>query len=367
MRKRMKKKKMMNKYSLMLFFLVLSLVMSAQTNLYRINGTVSPQHDGDLVTLFTFTGDYIRSVDSAYVANGHFSFTGSEYLYERSLISMGNYPDTVLVAELLLERGPIEVKMNVQSEVYSPIQKEYQQYLDSCAILYEPIATADGQEGQEEVLNAAWQRFYAYKFQFKKKHIHDGIGRALFLDESGHFDDPYFYELYELLTDKDKQRCDVRSDYERRRRHDEQRQLVNKPYLNFKLINSVGEDRQISDYVGKSKLLFLDFWASWCGPCIAQKPQIRELYDKYKEDGFEILGISLDENREHWLTALKKTENAWPELGVESREQVEELRKLYSITGIPAGVLIDQSGTIIHTQCGRWQMLKLILEAYYKK
>lgn len=352
------------------FFLLYSSLLSAQTSSFRIDGNVNPRYNDALVTLFTFTGDYVRSVDSTYVKNGCFCFEGPEYLYEKSLISIGNYPDTVLVAELLLERGTIEVEMKVESVVRSPIALEYKQYRDSCGVLYSLIADIEkqsGQEGQEEAWKAAYQRLYDYNFQFKKKHIHNGIGRSLFLYESGFMNDPYFYDLYELMSDRDKQRDDVKRDYENRKKREERQQLANKPYANFTLFDSVDEKHQISDYVGKSKLLFVEFWASWCGPCIAQKPQIKEIYEKYNKDGFEILGISLDEQKNHWLASLKKSESPWLEFYTGGKEQVAEFYKLYNITGIPSGVLIDQSGKIIHADCGRWFVLKALLEAYYKK
>lgn len=103
--------------------------------------------------------------------------------------------------------------------------------------------------------------------------------------------------------------------------------MSGKPFFNFSLINPQGETKQISDYVYKSNLLFLDFWASWCGPCLAQEPQIIKLYQEYKKNGFEILGISLDVNRENWQMALKKKEAIrWPELCVADKKQSEELR-----------------------------------------
>ncbi|MEG0109340.1 MAG: TlpA disulfide reductase family protein, partial [Lachnospiraceae bacterium] len=278
-------------------------------------------------------------------------------------LTIGSYPDTVLVAELLLERGPIEVEMKAKSEVRSPIQREYQQFRDSSAILGKRVGALNGTKAHEE----AFRQYDLYRFQFKKKHIHNALGRSLFLDETGISDADLSAQLYELLSDKDKQRCDVRTDFENRKRRDKKQGLVDQPYLDFTLINADGKERRIADYVGKSKLLFLDFWASWCGPCIAQKPQIKELYEKYKGDGLEILSISLDENVDSWLAALKKSEKVFPELCAGSKERVKELRELYCITGIPDGILIDQSGKIIHAHCGYWLMLKYLLEAYYKK
>lgn len=354
----------MKKYSLLLLLPFFSLTAGAQDNFYQINGKADTRYNGALVTLFTFTGDYIRSVDSTYVADGHFSFTGSEYLYEKSVISMGNYPDSVFAAELYLERGPIEVELKQKPVVRSPYITDYRLYADSCR----KIERAYAIEGQSQAFyDEGNDRLLSYKYQFKKKYIQNGIGRSLLVNEILYASDPYFYKLYELLPEREKQRYDVQESYKERVRKDKQVQQENKPFPDLTLTNSTGEKQRISDYAGKSELLYLDFWASWCGPCMSQKPHIKELYEKYKGDGFKILGISLDTDTKRWLAAIERTGSVWPELYAASKECEAEIRESYNIVGIPYGVLIDQSGKVIKANCGHWQILKWILEEYYKK
>ena len=271
----------MKKYSLLLLLPFFSLTAGAQDNFFQINGKADTRYNGALVTLFTFTGDYIRSVDSTYVADGHFSFTGSEYLYEKSVISMGNYPDSVFAAELYLERGPIEVELKQKPVVRSPYITDYRLYADSCR----KIERAYAIEGQSQAFyDEGNDRLLSYKYQFKKKYIQNGIGRSLLVNEILYASDPYFYKLYELLPEREKQRYDVQESYKERVRKDKQVQQENKPFPDLTLTNSTGEKQRISDYAGKSELLYLDFWASWCGPCMSQKPHIKELYEKYKDD-----------------------------------------------------------------------------------
>lgn len=115
---------MQNRY-LLLIVLLCSLKLSAQDSRFCVIGTTDTKYNDSLVTFFTFTGDIIRTVDSTYVENGSFSFKGLEYLYEKSLISLGNYPDTVLSAEIFLEKGDIFVDLKRQSTVVSPLLDEY--------------------------------------------------------------------------------------------------------------------------------------------------------------------------------------------------------------------------------------------------
>ena len=81
---------------------------------------------------------------------------------------------------------------------------------------------------------------------------------------------------------------------------------------------------------------------------------------------FGILGISLDVNTASWLSVLAKKENLWPELCIAGKEDDKRIRELYSITGIPFGVLLDKSGKIIAVVNAGWQHLKMILNEYYK-
>ena len=71
------------------------------------------------------------------------------------------------------------------------------------------------------------------------------------------------------------------------------------------------------------------------------------MYEKYKGDGFKILGISLDTDTKRWLAAIERTGSVWPELCAASKECEAEIRESYNIVGIPYGVLIDQSGKVI--------------------
>lgn len=353
----------MNKYVLSFCLFVYSWCISAQGSNFHIKGTVDSKYDGALVTLFTITGNIVRSVDSTYVENGRFGFVGPEYIYEKSIISLGNYPDTVLSAELYLERGPIEVELKHNSVVRSPLVLEYQQFLDSCAEYRRQIKAA---LGKKEWVGDMELNLCEYKSRFKKKHIHNGLGRGLFLREAYNIYDPYFDELYEMLSERDKSRGDVKSEYENRKKRQNQQFLAGKQYMDFVLVDSLGDEKKISDYIGKNDFLFIDFWASWCGPCRAQEPHLVRLYREYEDKGLGILRISLDTDRAKWLSMLKNTHGLWAELCVANGEDEKRLRKLYNIAGIPFGVIVDKSGKITSVVTAGWQHLEMLLKAYYK-
>ena len=79
-------------------------------------------------------------------------------------------------------------------------------------------------------------------------------------------------------------------------------------FIDIELITPEGERKWLSEYVGHSKFLFIDFWASWCGPCIADIPKIKQVYEKYKDKGLEVLSISMDYSNKSWTIAMDKVD-----------------------------------------------------------
>lgn len=105
-----------------------------------------------------------------------------------------------------------------------------------------------------------------------------------------------------------------------------------------------GKTLSLTDLRGKYVLI--DFWASWCGPCRRENPNVVRLYNKYKDKGFDILGVSLDTNKDKWVDAIKKDKLTWHHVS-DLKGWSSQLSKPYGVRGIPYTVLVDKEGNIV--------------------
>ena len=131
----------------------------------------------------------------------------------------------------------------------------------------------------------------------------------------------------------------------------------------FKLPDKDGKDFVFSTLRGKYVLV--DFWASWCGPCMREMPNVVKLYKECKGKNFEIVGISLDQKRDAWLNAVEKNKMKW--IQVSDLKSWETLPvKLCNISAVPYTVLVDPEGKVIALDLRGEELIKKVKEVLKK-
>lgn len=119
---------------------------------------------------------------------------------------------------------------------------------------------------------------------------------------------------------------------------------VGQPSIDFTLPDTEGKPVSLASF--KGRYVLLDFWASWCGPCRATHPELKNTYDKYKDKNFQVLAVSLDTQKNLWLKAIKEDQLPWTQV-IDLKTASNQVAKMYGITQIPQSFLIDPNGKIV--------------------
>ncbi len=124
------------------------------------------------------------------------------------------------------------------------------------------------------------------------------------------------------------------------------RQAKGVMFTDIAMADTAGVTRKLSDFVGKGKYVLIDFWASWCGPCRQEMPHVKAVYEKYHAKGFDIVGLSFDNNKKAWTAGIKKLGLPWHQLS-DLKGWGSIAAQTYGINAIPATLLVGPDGKII--------------------
>ena len=145
-----------------------------------------------------------------------------------------------------------------------------------------------------------------------------------------------------------------------------QKRLPGQDYHELELSDTTGTVHRLSEYVGKGNYVLLDFWASWCGPCMGSMPMMKEINNTYADRGLQIIGISFDSERDKWLSAIKRLELPWLQLS-DLKGWDSAGSDIYGVRAIPEIVLIAPDGKIIATSLCEEELKAKLAEIFKEK
>lgn len=134
--------------------------------------------------------------------------------------------------------------------------------------------------------------------------------------------------------------------YRREQQRNDKKLIPGQKVPDFTLVNMDGEEVSLFDVLQENNTVLIDFWASWCGPCVASFPKLKELRTAYSQEGFEVVAISIDRTHEEWAEGSENYEIPWINLG-ELESWDGEVATMYGVHFIPKSYLIDSDGCIL--------------------
>jgi len=363
---------------IILLFLIVFCGFTAckENNTYTLTGAFADDEQNGKTAYLQLVDSAFRRgifIDSVTIEEGKFVFKG---LADKTPVVQFVVVDrTVMPAAFIVEKGKINMDFDSENKAKvsgTAFNDKYQQFNDAEASMLDKIISfqktyedikKDGDLTLEQLNEYALSRkeieedYSNLTYNFIKSNIMNPVGQYFFTENSYNINDSRLKELISSSTSDFKNLQRIKNLMSRVEKRDAT--AVGLQFTDVKGLNIEGKEISLSDYAGKGKIVLVDFWASWCGPCIHVMPELIETYNEFKNKGFEIVGISLDSNKDSWIKATEKFNISWPQLS-NLKGWDEDSAVTYGINLIPNTILIDKDGKIIERAI-HVDMLKVML------
>lgn len=325
---------------------------------YTIDGTIVGANDGDYVYLSSINGRKSVVLDSAVVKGGKFQFTGNpDSVSVPKYISYNGNGQNMNVG-VFLQKGNIKVEMakgntkvsgSSENETLDEFRNKYLVINDNVGKLIKKLRTDSSlSEAQKDSLVKVMDKMESEGIEYVLKtleaNVDNGVG-AFLVSTFGYSLD--IEDLDKAFKKMPQQYLSLESVTHIKKYVDTViKTATGKKYIDFSMDTPEGKTVKLSDFVTKNKYTLIDFWASWCGPCRMEMPNVVAAYKKFHKKGFEIVGVSLDKDLDKWKQAIKDLDITWPQMSDLKAWQCEGAA-LYGVRSIPTTVLVGQDGTIV--------------------
>lgn len=346
---------MKNLILLLTIIITLSACESRNSNEYSISGKIEGKFAGNVYLQKNKDGQFLI-LDTAVVENGRFKFKGTM-----------DYPDIYYIGidegrfvSFFNEPSDIKIKFHIDSITSPEIKgsdsdKEYRDYLKSLDKhksaqigIYSRYneAARNNDTAQLRTLGVEMNQLDAQHKEsilgFIKTNPSSFVSPYIAMRHSYELDLDELRQLNDLMTPKVKESAFAKMLSDRIKVLENVE--VGKQAPDFTMNDTEGRPVKLSDLRGK--VLLVDFWASWCGPCRKENPNIVKAYNRFSSKGFDILGVSLDRDANNWLAAIKEDKLTWTHVS-DLQYWNNAASKLYGVMSIPSNVLLDANGVII--------------------
>ena len=347
----------------LVYLLVITVICAACTSEegYVVPGTIEGGAEGDIVYLSFVEKGNFANIDSSVIKNGVFTFKGRQDTavnrYVRSKEKVGN-TNRKLYGDFFLENGEINIVITPTGSTVSgtPNNDAYQAIRNEMYELQKNLANVPKKEQMKEFDKI----FTGVMKNAATRYISMPVG-IHFLKQAQHF-----METAELAALLERIPEDLANDPAIVRMKDlvkrKQATAVGCKFVDFIMTTPEGKTAKLSEYAGNGKVVLIDFWASWCAPCRSAIPRLIKIYEQYKDKGFEIVAVSLDQDAKAWKEAIGKMNMPWPQLS-DLKAWKSEGVKSYAVATIPYTILIDSQGKIIARDLHEDELEKAIAES----
>ena len=333
------------------------LLCACQSNSFKVNGSAEALADGD--TLFVTTDmESGTPSDTILVKDGKFQYAGETDSLQLCMIYSAARNE--INAPFFLEAGNISVTLSETPGASrvggTQANNEWQRLNDSVMVIGKEINRIAEHIYGNTVSQEEQQRGMGKIEQLNKRFagvVADAIKRNID-NEFGYFlltyypedviDDNMRSNLIKQLPDAMRQRPAIKL----MQKHLEAAANTSEGAVitDFTQPSLDGTPLSIMDEIRRNKITVIDFWASWCGPCRQEMPMMTAMYDKYKDKGLGIVGISLDNDGDAWQQATQQLGIKWPQMS-DLKGWDNAAAQLFNISSIPHTVVIDQNGKIL--------------------